>query len=465
MAIVADQGHRFSAADRRRLDGLVGNLPGSVVYRLLMDARGGQRLLYVSPAIEHIFGLSRDAVLEDVGSWNALLHPGEAARAQDEIEQAFRRGATFHLQLRYLIDGEDRVFDVHASPDPTEDGFMIWNGVATDVTEATEMRAERRRLLDLIEATPDMVAVVRPDMTIESLNAAARARLGVAAGAVSAPAWSFYGPAERKRFDDEILPALAAGEVWRGENELLTPDGPLPVEQIITVARDSSGAITHYATIMRDLTEQRAAEAARRAAADQVEIALREANHRLKNFFALVPALVTLSARAAASTGDLAEAVTHRIGALARSHSLTITSFSAEDGVALADLIGAVLEPYEDAADLFVVEGPEVRLAGGVASTIALTLHELATNAAKHGVFAMAGGMVKITWTVRPSLRGAQALSISWDENGGPPVAEAPAHQGFGTSLIDRLVRTQGGTLSRDWRREGLRVTVDLPRV
>ena len=428
-----------------------------------MDEAGTPTLLYVSPTIEENVGLSREAVMTDVGRWYDLIHPDDEGRVLEAERVAFETRAPFRSTSRYLLpDGRVRLFELHASPEVQEDGCVVWDGVATDVTEATALRAERQRLLDLIDETSDLVSVVRADGSFESANRAARTLMeveGVEGRLVS----EFYDEEDLALMVSQTRTAAERGETWSGVLKLRTPRGMVPFEQTVVGTRGPDGRVTHYASIGRDLSGTHATETALREANEQVEIALREVNHRIKNFFALVPALVKLSARSAKSVEGLSEAVQARIGALSRSHTLTLNAFSADYGIALDALIHAVLEPYADAADAFILEGPNIRLSGRAGNAVALALHELATNAAKHGVFSTPGGHVRISWST-PEADGQRGLVVTWREDGGPPVEGPPTRAGFGTDLLDRLIAVQGGETSREWRREGLRVTIALPR-
>ena len=464
-SLVCDEAHDIGAGDRDRFDELVGALPGSVVYRLVMDGDGTPTLAYVSPTIEANFGLTREAVMADVSLWYGLIHPDDMGRVLAAQGAAFAARAPFRATARYRMpSGEVKLFETHASPVTHEDGCIVWSGVATDVTEAQRVRTERARLLNLVEVTPDYVFVTRVDGKVEYANAAAKA-LGAQVGKdpEALTLFDMHTPKTMELFETEAFPALMRQGIWEGEGETkLTDDRVVPMSYVIVADRGEDGRVTHFASIARDLTEERAAAAELAEANERVETALREVNHRIKNFFALVPALVKLSARTADSAADLSEAVQARIGALSRSHTLTLNAFSQGSGIVLRSLIEAVLEPYEEAADAFDQRGPDVRLSGRTGNAVALALHELATNAAKHGVLSAPGGSVCIAWET-PTSAGQTGLRITWTEDGGPPVAGPPTRAGFGTSLLDRLIAAQGGQIARDWRREGLEVTISLP--
>jgi two-component sensor histidine kinase len=106
------------------------------------------------------------------------------------------------------------------------------------------------------------------------------------------------------------------------------------------------------------------------------------------------------------------------------------------------------------------VEGPEVRVGSNTTTSLALVLHELATNAAKYGSLSNTEGRLHIRWQIAEG----EVVDLVWTEAGGPPIAAAPGFEGFGSQLSQRSIAGQlGGTLSRDWRPDGLRVHMRMP--
>jgi two-component sensor histidine kinase len=145
-----------------------------------------------------------------------------------------------------------------------------------------------------------------------------------------------------------------------------------------------------------------------------------------------------------------------------RAHGL---AFAAGDGgTDLAALVGGVLEPYADGAGAVEVEGgPAVALSPRRAHALALVLHELATNAVKHGALSAPGGRVRIGWEVEEGAGGARQVRLRWAERGGPPVAP-PASHGFGTRLIGTIAGHElDGGAELSFAPEGLRAEVTVP--
>ncbi len=203
----------------------------------------------------------------------------------------------------------------------------------------------------------------------------------------------------------------------------------------------------------------------RRRAEEQKELLLREMDHRIGNFFAIVGSMVTLSARSAATPREMADTISGRLGALATAQKLVGPRHFAAERVApvstLHDLVGIILRPYADQATpagrrRAIVAGPAVPIDGDGVASLAMVLHELATNAAKYGAFSMPGGHVDISWTVDGDM-----LRLCWDEHGGPPILGPPAREGFGSLLARSSISGRlAGDLAFEWHAEGVRIRI-----
>src|SRR3954452_5188934 len=182
-------------------------------------------------------------------------------------------------------------------------------------------------------------------------------------------------------------------------------------------------------------------------------ILAREVDHRAKNALAVVQSIVRLTR--AADMKNYVSAVEGRITALARAH--TLLSDARWEGAHLARLVDEELAPYRgEWGERITTAGPDTVLQPASAQAIALALHELATNAAKHGALSTSSGQLHLTWEVEPN------LTIRWRESGGPRT-EAPAVQGFGTRVIAATLGGQfGGSAKFDWRPEGLECTLTM---
>jgi len=212
---------------------------------------------------------------------------------------------------------------------------------------------------------------------------------------------------------------------------------------------DKGGRVVRLSGVTVDITERKRAE-------ERQNLLAREVDHRAKNALALAQSIVRLTR--ASDVKDYVQAVEGRISALARVH--TILSLSNWEGAEVGRLVDEEIAPYSP-GDQIELLGPELQLQPATAQTLALALHELVTNSAKYGALSTLSGRLKIRWEVR-----GDALQLTWEERGGPPVEE-PLSRGFGTRSVIASIETQlGGQAEFDWRNEGLicRLSVPLSR-
>ncbi len=210
--------------------------------------------------------------------------------------------------------------------------------------------------------------------------------------------------------------------------------------------KDRSGNILGAVNCFQDVTERKRSER-------QITTLAGEAEHRAKNILATVQATVHLSQSDSAE--GLKQAIDGRINALAKVHALFAQSRWA--GAELSSVAEQELAPYlRDGEPRARMDGPHVLLPPNTAQAVAVILHELSTNAAKYGSLSMPDGHVELTWS-----RAADGLVLHWIESGGP-AAHKPTRDGFGTSIIDRMIGELKGQIHRDWRAQGLACQIVL---
>jgi PAS domain S-box-containing protein len=212
-----------------------------------------------------------------------------------------------------------------------------------------------------------------------------------------------------------------------------------------------------------DRMEGVAADITTRKDAEQRQLVLtREVHHRAKNALAVAQAAMRLTR--ADSKEDFTRAVEGRVAALARAH--TLLSEGDWSGADLRPLVAGELAPFlapGPDGTRASMDGPDVTLAAGAAQPLAMALHELATNAIKHGALSRPGGRLAVDWRIEAA---GTWLCLDWREEGGPQVAPpAPgSRRGFGSRVLEATIRAQlGGTILQDWRAEGLRCRIRLP--
>ena len=265
------------------------------------------------------------------------------------------------------------------------------------------------------------------------------------------------------RRSDEVLPpdssaeaaalerrALATGEPQEGEIQHGTGDAARHFRLHIEPVRDSSGEVTGLLGVSSEITALKQSE--RRNA-----LMAREIAHRAKNLLTVVQAIASETERSAASVVDYSERFTARIRALAQLQDLAMGETG--EGAPLRALVQSQFEAFIDPASGRVsIEGPDVRLTAQAGSSLAIALHELATNAAKYGALANADGRVAIRWQDEPNDGRALLPPGVAGSSGGPPVAQ-PQRRGFGSKVLGRL--TAGaleGEAMLEYRAEGTRL-------
>lgn len=186
--------------------------------------------------------------------------------------------------------------------------------------------------------------------------------------------------------------------------------------------------------------------------AQEIELR-RELNHRVKNILASVNSIFEMTRRGATSIEEFAEDFRGRLGALDKVHSAVFHSEG--DNVSIADIAELTFEPYRLAGkDRIVTHGPAVLLSRAAGTTLALCLHELATNAIKYGALSRPEGQVSFEWTL--SQGDEPELAVFWQERGGP-VVEEPSRAGYGTRYVrSALASIFGQKPVISFEREGL---------
>jgi two-component system CheB/CheR fusion protein len=196
----------------------------------------------------------------------------------------------------------------------------------------------------------------------------------------------------------------------------------------------------------------------KQAAATQ-RLLLRELQHRVKNMLATTISLATRMLKEKPSPNDFAEGFLVRLRAMGAMHELLARSRwgSAE----LRDIVTAALAEYADVRAI-AINGPPVTMKPRTAAGFGLVLHELATNAAKHGALADGKGRVEVSWSLEGDNPG-EVLSLRWRERDGPRIDEAPK-EGFGITFVKRSVEYElDGETSIVFAPEGIDVALKIP--
>jgi len=319
-----------------------------------------------------------------------------------------------------------------------------------DISERKRNEETALRLASIVESSADAIIGKNFDGIITSWNKSAERLFGYVADEVIGNSITILFPPNRLAEEDVILERIRRGQcVEQFETVRQRKDGSLvDISLTISPIKNSLGKIIGASKIARDITDRKKSEA-------QIAILSREAEHRAKNMLATVQATVHLTQ---ADTADgLKHAIVGRIQALANVHTLFVES--RWTGADLRNLAAQELAPYcPDGATRVSIDGPNLLLDPQSAQTIAMCIHELATNAAKYGALSVPEGHIQIEW----SDTGRERLIVRWAESGGPLVVP-PTRHGFGTRVIEGLICAQKGEIHFDWRGEGLACKIIMP--
>ncbi|OLP45186.1 HWE histidine kinase domain-containing protein [Rhizobium oryziradicis] len=202
--------------------------------------------------------------------------------------------------------------------------------------------------------------------------------------------------------------------------------------------------------------------------AEHQEVMAQELDHRLKNVFATINAIINLSQRHVHTVPQFATALRERLNAMARSNLLLRGLRSGEE-TTVCVIISKALEPFGVAeTSRLQLSGPPVPVSGQAVILLSLVLHELGTNAAKYGSLSVDTGEIHLSWTVgtipQPDDSTKTALSICWSECGGPtPQQPEEGKAGFGSTLVRRVVAAVQGSVAITFAPSGLVAEISIP--
>jgi PAS domain S-box-containing protein len=413
-------------------------------------------------------------------TWIAGPRAEEAARrmlgrTDDEIWTSSEQQAVIALKQRVIDTGiseeseifcitpDDRAhYALHVAPlfagDGNVEGIL---STAVDISRIRSLESEQRRLMDDLAA-----AAQRYELALRGSNVAVFTQdMDLRYRSASKPLFGLELDAMLGRTDAELLDGGRAAAIVALKSEVLQTGTPRAAELRVEADRAACWYDFHIEPIRNlagkamgvtgaavDITERKEGEA-------HLRLLMRELTHRSKNLLAVIQAMARQTAKHTGNVQTFLERFSARLQALARSHDILVQE--SWHGASLKDLVHSQLASYLDREpDQVSIDGPDVRLKPEAAQSLGLALHELASNAAKHGALSRAGGRVEINW--KP-LEDAGVLLI-WRETKGPKVS-APRHRGFGSMVIEHnLARALEADVDLDFASDGLTCRVAVPK-
>lgn len=381
---------------------------------------------------ERIFGYS---AAEMIGQSIRRLIPADRQHEEDAFLARLAAGEGIDHFETVRIRKDGKMIDVSVSISPLRSRGGIVTGASKIVRDVSERKAAEAALAEsedrfrgIFDHAGTGIAIADFDGCIAQCNPAYAAMLGYTQDELVGR----HGP-DMIHPDDRAanlaqLERLTTSEIDSFEiiNRSLRKDGSVVwVRKHVSTLRDRDGQPTHQLALVTDMTEQRRAE-------ERQRMLMRELAHRGKNLLAVIQSIANRSFSGQATLAEARNAFQGRMQALARTYE-TLTN-EALDGAELEQLVRGELDAFVRRAR---IEGPPVRLTSRSAQTLALIVHELATNAAKYGALSVATGRLDVEWKIHPD-EAAPRFEFIWTERGGPP-AETPEKRGFGATLVSTV--------------------------
>ncbi len=411
------------------------------------------RIRMFTPAVAGLFSINENDVGRSIIDFNHNLdHAGFEADARDvlrtlvpvEREVGYSGGRSLMMRIRPYRSVDNRI-----------EGLVATFIDVTELRKATAQLRESERLRRMIET--EAVGIIFFDeggRLIDANNAflhmSGFAREAVSDGRLN---WRTLTPPDWMDLTEREMAKLAeTGRIGPYEKEYFREDGS---RMWILFAGQGLGDGTTVEFCL-DISERKAAE-------DQRALLLRELSHRVKNTLAVVQSIAHQTLRTSDSVEAFTEAFERRLQALAHAHALlTPQNWT---GALLSDLVAATMKSFLPDGDARVrIDGPPISLSPNATVSFTMALHEMGTNAVKHGALSTQKGVVEIGWRVAEPQPGKNGrLIFTWTEHGGPKVTE-PKRKGFGSKMIEKgVAHALGAQVAIDYREAGVICTMELP--
>ncbi|MBX3565310.1 MAG: PAS domain S-box protein [Sphingomonas sp.] len=403
----------------------------------------------------------RDDLRGTVEDWLDRIVVEDREMAREAAYRCFEQGEpyTIEYRIRRADTGEERALQSHGSRIDYDDGRPSrFVGVSFDITERQraeeELRDSEARFRTIFEQANDYLITLTLDQRIASVNPAVVSALGYTeAEVLGRPVSDFMDPDQFAISLGALQQKLIRGGSTRLTIKVRAKDRRELVWEINSrLTTDAEGNPTGIHAIARDMTEAKRAET-------HLRLLIDELNHRVKNTLAIVQGIAQQSLKGDRDAATSRRAFEGRLAALSEAHNLLTREHWGL--VSMTQIISDAVRPHGGSAR-FTLDGPDLVIMPKTAISLALAIHELATNAVKHGALSEPQGKVTIRWA-RMRGEGAPRLSLVWEESGGPAV-QPPERRGFGTRMIERgLAAELAGSVTIDFRPQGVVCTVDAP--
>jgi PAS domain S-box-containing protein len=423
-----------------------------MAYELEATADGSRRFTFVGQRCLAVNGVPAEIAMADASTLYNLILPEHRAAFDAAEAVALEKMQPFDIEVAMRRpDGEVRWHRIVSMPRHRPDGAVLWDGLQVDITDRRQMAAElqeqRRRLEVAVEAAG--LGFWEWDIGAGRVTWSERNKamygLRPHEGVTVERYLSLVHPDDVESVRAAFLSARDKpdGGDYSLEHRIVTPAGETRWILVhARVAKDPDGGARLVVGTSLDVT-------ARKESEERRALLMGELAHRLKNGIAVIMAIVGQTARGQATVEGFEELLMARLQAMANSQDLVTASGGGP--VSLADVIGQAVAPFGEARF-------GVTIRGEIAVGMGLLLHEMATNAVKYGALSNRAGRVRIALEQAPEDRAV----FAWHEMGGPEVRPSDS-LGFGTRLLNQVLRNQGGDVKFDFHPQGFQARVAFP--
>ena len=358
------------------------------------------------------------------GGWRAVHHPEFVEYVVERVNYAFKHSEMWEDELPIrAADGSYRWFLSRAVPVRDAQGrVVLWCATHTDVSEQRSLSQRLRQLARVIELSHEAILVWSPEDGIMLWNKGCEELYGYRRSeALGKQTHSLLATRHPRGLDTFELQLKREGE-WSGEILHHAKDG----SEVWVDSRQElirAGGRNLVLETNRDITDRRRADIIR-------DLLVAELDHRVKNMLAIVQSLAAQTARTQANMDSFIASFTGRLQSLASAHA--VLSDAQWTGADLRKLVDSQIAITVGPSEQIRVAGDTVFLPAQTALQLTLILHELATNAQRHGALSSPSGRLDVTWQ-----RDGSGVDLIWRESGGPHVRR-PGERGFGRKLIER---------------------------
>ena len=427
---------------------LVNLFDSTAIATLFLD--NGSHIRRFTPAITEIFNVRDGDEGRLIGDFSSRL--AGSALTQD-IATVLRDLGSIEREA----ESEDGAATFLVRVKPYRDLNNVIDGVVItliDISDRKKLERDQAHLAAIVASSDDAIVSHDLEGTITSWNAGAEKIYGYKASEIIGQPMSTL--LDDVQIDEwpENLARLRRGESITDIDisRVTKGDRVIYVSLNISPMCNAQGNIIGASAVARDIATRKLAE-------ERAKMLMAELDHRVKNILSVVSSVVTQTLKTGGTIEVVRVEIEGRIQAISRAHAL-LTELGGVEG-SLRELLATELRPYEGRSNV-TVSGDDVVFSSNANLSMALAIHELATNSAKYGALSTETGSLDITWRVA-GIKSKPELRIVWSETGGPPVAP-PSRRGFGTKLIElSLVRGLNAKVNREFLETGVRCEISLP--